>query len=149
VIRDNLDAGRPDQVSLTFARRLRHNTPGRFRTRVITEGVVPSLHLDYKHSRIKQYFKLNKALRTETTINDANDFYIGRLLHNLPLLKEVGFSANRRLLQVERTSSDPIAGARAYEQISAPVVVNGQRAPALRVVKCPKFRTSLCMTLCG
>ena len=29
--------------------------PGRFRTRVITDGVVPSLHIDYKKSRIKQY----------------------------------------------------------------------------------------------
>src|SRR4029077_19255021 len=26
-------------------------TPGRFRTRVITNGVVPSLHIDYKKSR--------------------------------------------------------------------------------------------------
>jgi hypothetical protein len=45
VIRDNLDAGRPDQVSLIFDRKLRRTgpraTPGRFRTRVITEGVNP------------------------------------------------------------------------------------------------------------
>lgn len=58
VIRDNLDLGRPDQVSLVFDRRLVRTgpraTPGRFRTRVITEGVTPSLHVDYKHSRIKQ-----------------------------------------------------------------------------------------------
>lgn len=55
VIRENLDAGRPDQVSLTFDRRIRSKgkrpTPGRFRTRVITEGVIPSVHLDYKRSR--------------------------------------------------------------------------------------------------
>ena len=59
VIRDNLDAGRPDQVSLIFARRLMRTgpraTPGRFRTRVITSGVTPSLHVDYKHATIKQY----------------------------------------------------------------------------------------------
>jgi hypothetical protein len=55
VIRDNLDAGRADQVSLIFGRRSIPATPGRFRTRVITEGVMPSLHVDYKHSRIKQY----------------------------------------------------------------------------------------------
>ena len=45
VIRDNLDIGRPDQVGLIFARRIIRKgpraTPGRFRTRVITEGVVP------------------------------------------------------------------------------------------------------------
>ncbi len=59
VIRDNLDIGRPDQVGLIFARRIIRKgpraTPGRFRTRVITEGVVPTLHIDYKHSKIKQY----------------------------------------------------------------------------------------------
>ena len=47
VIRDNLDIGRPDQVGLVFERRVisrgRHRTPGRFRTRVITDGVTPSL----------------------------------------------------------------------------------------------------------
>ncbi len=59
VIRDNLDIGRPDQVSLIFDRQLRRRgpraTPGRFRTRVITAGVTPSLHVDYKHTTIKQY----------------------------------------------------------------------------------------------
>jgi hypothetical protein len=59
VIRDNLDAGRPDQVSLIFDRRVhrrgRRVTPGPFRTRVITDGVTPSLHVDYKHTKIKQY----------------------------------------------------------------------------------------------
>ena len=59
VLHDNLDIGRPDQVSLIFDRRIirkgRNTTPGRFRTRVITDGVVPSLHVDYKNSKIKQY----------------------------------------------------------------------------------------------
>lgn len=45
VIRDNLDLGRPDRVQLIFNRRI-HNgrkkpTPGRFRTRVITQQVTP------------------------------------------------------------------------------------------------------------
>ena len=89
VIRDNLDIGRPDQVALVFARRLvrkgRFATPGRFRTRVITDGVVPSLHIDYKHTKIKQYHKLGRALRTETTINDAPaDFGIPKRLTSLP-----------------------------------------------------------------
>ncbi len=42
VIRENLDIGRPSQVSLVFDRKVTRRTPGRFRTRVITEGVVPS-----------------------------------------------------------------------------------------------------------
>ena len=57
VIRDNLDLGRPDRVSLIFARRIfkgrKHPTPGTFRTRVITQHVTPSLYVDYKHTTIK------------------------------------------------------------------------------------------------
>jgi hypothetical protein len=48
IIRENLDLGRPEQVSLIFDRRITRRTPGRFRTRVITRGVTPSLHIDYK-----------------------------------------------------------------------------------------------------
>ena len=112
VIRDNLDIGRPDQVSLIFDRRLvrrgPHATPGRFRTRVITAGVTPSLHVDYKHTVIKQYHKEGRALRTETTINDTRDFGVGKRLTNLPALREIGFSANRRLLGVQQLGHDPI-----------------------------------------
>jgi hypothetical protein len=63
VIRENLDLGRPSQVSLVFDRKVTRRTPGRFRTRVITDGVVPSLHVDYKKARIKQYHKEGQALR--------------------------------------------------------------------------------------
>ena len=136
VIRDNLDLGRPDQVGLIFNRRIitkgRHPTPSRFRTRVITAGVVPSLHVDYKHSKIKQYHKEGRALRTETTINDTGDFGIRKGLNNLPALREVGFSANRRLLGVQRISHDPVTGADAFAAVTNPVTVDGQHAAALR-----------------
>ncbi|HMC41772.1 MAG TPA: hypothetical protein VKI20_02080 [Acidimicrobiales bacterium] len=132
VIRENLDAGRPDHVSLTFGRRITKRTPGRFRTRVITEGVTPSLHVDYKAARSKIYFKEGQALRHETTVNNTRDFGIGRRLHNLPALRMVGFSANRRLLGVLRTSCDALAGADIYDRVCKPVVVDGQRSPGLR-----------------
>ena len=35
---------------------------------------APSLHVDYKHSWIKQYHKEGRALHTETVSNDAYDF---------------------------------------------------------------------------
>jgi hypothetical protein len=136
VIRDNLDIGRPDQVGLVFGRRIiskgRYRTPGRFRTRVITAGVVPSLHVDYKHAKIKQYHKNGQALRTETTVNDTGDFGIRKGLNNLPALREVGFSANRRLLGVQRISHDPAAGADAFAAVTHPIDVDGQHAAALR-----------------
>ena len=40
--------------------------------------ITPSLHVDYKHTTIKQYHKEGRALRTETTINDTRDFGIGK-----------------------------------------------------------------------
>jgi hypothetical protein len=106
VIRENIDLGRPDHVQLLFARRVLRTAPGLFRTRVITEGVTPSLHVQYKNTRVKQYQKEGRALRTETTINDARDFGIGKRLHNLPALRQVGFQANRRLLDTEGSSHD-------------------------------------------
>jgi hypothetical protein len=132
VIRENLDIGRPSQVSLLFGRRVQRNTPGRFRTRVVTEGVTPSLHVDYKHSRIKQYHKEGRALRTETTINDTRDFRIGRRLINLPKLRRIGFQANRRLLDVQRISHDCALGEDALVRITRPVTVGAERAAALR-----------------
>ena len=132
VIRENLDLGRPDQVQLIFQRRITKRTPGRFRTRVLTEGVTPSLHIDYKHSRIKQYHKEGRALRTETTINDTRDFGIGKRLSNLPALRRIGFEANRRLLDVQRISQDCAIGEDAFRDVNEPVEVDGQRASALR-----------------
>ena len=111
VVRENLDMGRPDHVQLIFDRRVSRRTPTRHRSRVITDGVIPSLHVDYKHSRIKQYHKEGRALRTETVINDTYDFDVGRRLKNLDDLKQIGFAANRRLLGVERLSHDATIGA--------------------------------------
>jgi len=91
VIRENLDIGRPSQVQLIFDRRVNKTTPGRFRTRIITEGAIPSLHVDYKNTRIKQYHKEGGVLRTETTSNNTRDFGIGKLLKNLPALRQIGF----------------------------------------------------------
>ena len=132
VLRENLDMGRPDHVQLIFDRRVTRRTPTRHRTRVITDRVTPSLHVDYKHSRIKQYHKEGRALRTETVVNDTYDFDVGRRLRNLEDLKKVGFAANRRLLGVQRLSHDAMIGADVLDELHRPVCIDGQRAPALR-----------------
>ena len=133
IIRDNLIIGHPSQVSLIFQRRVTKATPGDFRTRIITDGVIPSLHVDYKHSKIKQYHKEGRALRTETTINDTRDFAIGRSLNNLSKLRTIGFSANRRLLGVQCAARDDIAGEdafrRVHERITTPT---GEQVAGLR-----------------
>lgn len=132
VIRENLDIGRPKQIQLIFDRGVTKTTPGRFRTRVITDGVIPSLHIDYKGTRIKQYHKEGQALRTETTINNTKDFYIGKSLRNLPALRQVGFQANRRLLETQTITHDSILAEEIFQQLNRPRVVEDQRVSALR-----------------
>ena len=59
LIRDNLDIGRPDKVNIVFSRTIRRRgkfqTPGTFRTQVITNGACPYLYLFYKKTQVKQY----------------------------------------------------------------------------------------------
>jgi hypothetical protein len=133
IIRENIDLGRPSKISLIFQRRINKRTPGTFNTRVITQGVIPSLHVSYKSTKIKQYFKEERALRTETTINNTRDFGIGRLLKNLPDLRAIGFAANRRLLEVETISQDCTLAEGVLDQLTKPRIVNEQRVAALRI----------------
>ncbi len=133
VIRENLDLGCPKQMQLIFDRSVTKATPGPFRTRVITDGVIPSLHIDYKGTRIKQYHKEGRALRTETTINNPRDFYIGKNLRNLPQLRQIGFQANRRVLEVETIMHDSILAEETLQQLQRPRIVDGRRVAALRL----------------
>src|SRR5438477_12520901 len=72
------------------------------------------------------------ALRPETTIINTRDFGIRKLLKNLPALRQVGFQANRRLLDVQTVSHDCSIGEDAFDQVVRPIEVEGQRASALR-----------------
>jgi hypothetical protein len=94
-----------------------------------------------------------RALRTETTINNTRDFGIGKLLKNLPALRQVGFQANRRLLDVQKISHDCSIGEDAFDRVVRPAEVEGQRASALRfgdkrvqaLFACWSFSVSSCV----
>jgi len=134
VIRENLDLGRPDQVQLLFARRIMRTTPGIFHTRVLTNGVTPSLHIDYKQCRIKQYFKESRALRTETTFNNTYDVGVRRGLSNLSELRHLGDQINRRVLETERLTHDCALAPAQWTALTQPTrTATGQPAPALRL----------------
>src|SRR5580692_11716092 len=137
VIRENIDLGRPEQVQLIFSRKMKKSTvaDGRCRTRIINEGVIPSLHIYDKNTHSKQYHKAAKrraGLRTETTINNAYDFGVGRRLCNLPALRQIGFGANRRILELEKLTHDCSLGQQSFQQLQQPADVEGQRVSALR-----------------
>jgi hypothetical protein len=52
VLKDQLTLGRPDNVQIVFGRKVTAATPGRFRTRIVTNAVHPQLHAYYKHSKV-------------------------------------------------------------------------------------------------
>ena len=133
VMRDNLDLGRPDRLQLIFDRKVTKATPGRFRTRVIQEGVHPSLHIQYKNFDLKQYFKEGRGLRTEGTFRNPKDFEVNKGLANLPYLERLGRHINRRLLDVERVSHNCGLSGDSIQRVVQPTVTEeGQRAPGLK-----------------
>jgi hypothetical protein len=133
IIRDNLDLGRPDRVQLIFDRVVTKKTPGEYRTRVIQEGVHPSLHIQYKNFDLKQYFKEGRGCRTEGTFRNPNDFGINKGLVNLPYLQKIGRQINRRLLEVERVSHNSGLSGDSIQRVVQPTVTeDGEKAPSLK-----------------
>src|SRR5207302_6503647 len=114
-------------------RKLLPRTPGRFQTRVITRGVDPQISCTYKSSRLKQYFKLARALRTETVIGDTHDFGIGRrvCMKNWTALRAVGETANRRLCEAEAQTARPAPDVVTLTHVTRPSTTDGLHAPAL------------------
>ncbi|HEX6527269.1 MAG TPA: hypothetical protein VF070_45760 [Streptosporangiaceae bacterium] len=139
LIRDHLGLGRPDRVSLVFGRNIRlagaHPTPGTFRTTVITRGVDPEITCYYKSSRIRQYFKEHRALRTGLVVCDTRDFGTGRRLtyENWNALRAAGEHASQRLCDAEAASAMPAPDVATLNRVTRPSVAeDGQHAPALR-----------------
>ena len=79
LVKDNVDIGRPETVSMVFARR-----PPRPR-RSHSDNV--RMDFSYKHSRVKQYLKEGKAYRIETVVNKPADLGLrSRICCDLPEL---------------------------------------------------------------
>jgi hypothetical protein len=133
VIKDHIDLGRPERMQLVFGRRiLRRRGQPPTRTRIFSQEVDPSLQISHRNTRVKQYWKCDRALRTETTFNETYDFQIGHKLENLPKLIELGKDINRRLLEMERQSHRAAPAASLFEAVVMPTGDAGRRAPGLR-----------------
>ncbi len=135
LIRDHLDVGRPSLVSIVFGRRVDRRTPGTFQTKVITKGVEPEICCYYRSSRIKQYFKLHHALRSETVICDTKDFGIGRRVNqaNWRALRSVGETANQRLCDAQASDARPAPDVVTFNEVTRPSITeDGLHAPGLR-----------------
>ena len=131
---DQLTLGRPDQIALVFGRRVNRRTPGRFHTKVFNVGVEPAIQVHYRASKVKQYFKEGRALRTETTVNDTRDFGIGRMLtaDNWHALIQIGHEINQRLLDHQLDACQCAPDATTLERVVLPSTHDGLPAPGLR-----------------
>ena len=137
-IGDHLDLGRPERVSLLVDRTVRNRgknkTPGRFATEVITRDTAPQLQIHYKSSKAKAYLKEGRALRVETTVNNASDFALHKTLsaENWNALRRAGADTNARFLATLGEGRPGLPDPATLESIVLPSVHDGQRAPGLR-----------------
>jgi hypothetical protein len=132
---DQLTLGRPDQAAVIFARPVNSRTPGRFRTKVINRGTEAAIQIHFRASKVKQYFKEGRALRTETTVNDTRDFGVGRLLTdaNWDALIGIGHQINQRLLDHQLDACACAPDATTLERVVLPSrSPDGLPAPGLR-----------------
>ena len=136
LIGDNLDIGRPANVEIIFARRIRRDTPGHLphRHRPASNqynagGVV--VNVFYKHSRVKQYLKADRAMRIETVINCPRDLRCNARLPTSPncRTRPAPSTGAYRMLNVRQD----VLASPAFERIAHPsVTADGRRTPALR-----------------
>jgi hypothetical protein len=132
---DQLTLGRPDLAAVIFGRRVTRRTPGRFQTKVFNHGVEAAIQIHFRASKVKQYFKEGRALRTETTINDTRDFGIKRRVttDNWDALIDVGHQVNQRLLDHQLDACACAPDATLLERVVLPSVTpDGLPAPGLK-----------------
>jgi hypothetical protein len=97
--------------------------------------VQPAIQVHYRASKVKQYFKEGRALRTETTVNDTRDFGVGRRLTpaNWDALIDIGHQINQRLLDHQLDACACAPDATLLERVVLPsTTTDGLPAPGLR-----------------
>jgi hypothetical protein len=101
---------------------------------VVRKDVDPQIQVRYKASKVKAYFKEHRALRVETTINDPNDFGVGRPLNreNWKALRAIGAATNTRFLAALGEGSNEAPDATTLASVVLPSQADGLRAPGLR-----------------
>ena len=152
LVTDNLDLGRPDTIEIIFDRQVRADTASEFKTKIVSRGTEVTVNAFYKHSRIKQYLKDQRALRIETVINAPGDLGCQRRLHNLDELQARARAVNARLLQTERAGQGCVLANPVFERIAHPTVdAEGRRATAMRFgdSRVQALAGALCVTLCA
>jgi hypothetical protein len=151
LVAGNLDTGRPHNVEIIFARKIRRDAKGVFRTAIDRRdngGVL--VNVSCKHSRIRQYLKDGRAMRVETVVNAPRDLGCNARLPNPGDLQAKARAASRRILEAERAGRGTVLASPAFERAARPSVdAEGRRTPALRFgdPRVMALAGALCQTL--
>ena len=129
---DNLDIGRPEHMQVVFARRVRTDPEGGYRTRLLRTGDDVTINAYFRHSRVKAYLKEGRAFRIETVINDPGDLGLLRGVAHLQEMFVRGRDVNRRMVDTFRVGQGCVLASPAFERVARPTLQDGRRAPALR-----------------
>src|SRR6266536_2298259 len=146
------DLRRPDTIEIIFDRRVRADTASEFKTKIVARGTEVTVNAFYKHSRIKQYLKDQRALRIETVVNAPGDLGCQRRLANLGELQDRARAVNARLLHTERAGQGCVLANPVFERIAHPTVdAAGRRATAMRFgdSRVHALAGALAVTLCA
>ena len=127
-----------------FGRRINTRTPGRFHTKIFNQGVEPAIQVHYRASKVKQYFKEGRALRTETTVNDTRDFGIGRRSPRKTgtALLQIGHQINQRFLDHQLEACQCAPDATTLQRVVLPSTKMAYPPPACASASRARWRYS-------
>lgn len=133
-MKEDLDLGRPDKSGLIFNKQHRRNgKQKKFRSLIMTYGVIAVFTIYSLRNKLKQYFKEGRGLRTEFTANNTRDLGIGNTLtqENWNSLWATGHECIDRTLRIKKLSHDPTIGREAVSKLESPLEVKGRRVSGM------------------
>ena len=101
----------------TLTRRIAHSADRRIKMQLHPPQLLPQRRPD---------------LRTETSIINTSDLYVGNRFHNMARLRKISFQTNRQLGDAEEPTYDCVLPGETFHQINHPWQVTTLRTSAAR-----------------
>jgi hypothetical protein len=125
--------GGASQTRQIFGRRIFRRYQGKLETILEhRDAGHPVIRAYYQTSYVKQYEKGDRLLRTETCLNDPYHLGVGRLLENLPALKENLAATTDRYLAQQAELLDSTVDTGVLATLARPTVVGSRRIPGIK-----------------
>jgi len=126
--------GGATQTRQIFGRRINRRYQGKLETVLEHRDVGhPVLRAYYHTSYVKQYEKGDRLLRTETCLNDPYHLGVGRLLENLPKLKDHLAATTGRYLAQQAELLDSTVDTGALAALAHPIAIGNRHIPGIKL----------------